>query len=101
MYISHAQSLLTEKGASSITIKALGRAINKAITIAEILKRRVPGLHQVMGDRQSVYLMFDADGQAWPWENEEIERGIQKLTTWPLTASALPFPAYRIAFGFA
>jgi hypothetical protein len=25
----------------------MGRAINKAITIAEIVKRRVPGLHQV------------------------------------------------------
>jgi DNA-binding protein len=29
-----------------ITLKAMGRAINKTVTIAEILKRRVEGLHQ-------------------------------------------------------
>jgi len=38
--------LLQEKGASEITLKAMGRAINKAVTIAEILKRKLP-LHQV------------------------------------------------------
>jgi DNA-binding protein len=25
----------------------MGRAINKTVTIAEILKRRIPGLHQI------------------------------------------------------
>jgi len=44
-YISYAINLF-EKGASEITLKAMGRAINKAVTIAEILKRKLP-LHQV------------------------------------------------------
>lgn len=35
-----------DKGKDTIKLKATGRAINKAVTIAEILKRRVPGLHQ-------------------------------------------------------
>jgi DNA-binding protein len=38
----HAQ----ESGCDKILLKALGRAINKAVTIAEILKRKLP-LHQI------------------------------------------------------
>lgn len=34
------------EGATTIVIKAMGRAINKAVTIAEILKRKMP-LHQL------------------------------------------------------
>mmetsp|Transcript_11794 Transcript_11794/g.14699 ORF Transcript_11794/g.14699 Transcript_11794/m.14699 type:complete len:145 (-) Transcript_11794:132-566(-) len=44
-YISYAQSLF-EKGADRIILKAMGRACNKAVTIAEILKRKAP-LHQI------------------------------------------------------
>jgi len=33
------------EGSHTITLKAMGRAINKAVTIAEILKRKMP-LHQ-------------------------------------------------------
>jgi DNA-binding protein Alba len=36
-----------EKDAPNVTIKAMGRAIGKTITVAEIIKRRVAGLHQV------------------------------------------------------
>jgi len=45
-YISYAITLLQDKGANEIVLKAMGRAINKAVTIAEILKRKMP-LHQV------------------------------------------------------
>lgn len=34
------------EGSDSIVLKAMGRAINKAVTIAEILKRKMP-LHQL------------------------------------------------------
>jgi len=44
-YISYAINLF-DQGACEITLKAMGRAINKAVTIAEILKRKLP-LHQV------------------------------------------------------
>lgn len=44
-YISYAMGLFSE-GATTIVIKAMGRAINKAVTIAEILKRKMP-LHQL------------------------------------------------------
>lgn len=37
---------LQSEGSNSITLKAMGRAINKAVTIAEILKRKMP-LHQI------------------------------------------------------
>lgn len=41
LYLSRFQS----DGSSTIVLKAMGRAINKAVTIAEILKRKTP-LHQ-------------------------------------------------------
>ncbi|KAL3163003.1 hypothetical protein ABBQ32_009435 [Trebouxia sp. C0010 RCD-2024] len=46
-YITYATSLLTEKGHDAVTLKGMGRAINKTVTIAEIIKRRIPHLHQL------------------------------------------------------
>jgi DNA-binding protein Alba len=43
-YISYSMNLFA-KGSDTIVLKAMGRAINKAVTIAEILKRKMP-LHQ-------------------------------------------------------
>ena len=36
-----------EKGHDGVTLKGMGRAINKTVTIAEIIKRRIPKLHQL------------------------------------------------------
>lgn len=47
-YISFAYSLLEEKGHSTIVLRAMGKAINKAVAITEIIKRRVAGLHQLI-----------------------------------------------------
>ncbi|GFY95804.1 alba DNA/RNA-binding protein [Actinidia rufa] len=46
-YITYAMTLLQEKGAAEIVFKAMGRAINKTVTIVELIKRRIAGLHQV------------------------------------------------------
>ncbi|XP_071686195.1 uncharacterized protein [Rutidosis leptorrhynchoides] len=46
-YITYAMTLLQEKGASEIVFKAMGRAINKTVTIVELIKRRIVGLHQI------------------------------------------------------
>jgi len=46
-YISYATSLLQDKQCEEITLKAMGKAINKTVSIAEIIKRRIPGLHQI------------------------------------------------------
>ncbi|TQD97890.1 hypothetical protein C1H46_016415, partial [Malus baccata] len=35
-----------EKGSDEIVFKAMGRAINKTVTIVELIKRRIVGLHQ-------------------------------------------------------
>eukprot|EP01118_Nematostelium_gracile_P000001 TRINITY_DN0_c0_g1_i1.p1 TRINITY_DN0_c0_g1~~TRINITY_DN0_c0_g1_i1.p1 ORF type:complete len:267 (-),score=83.00 TRINITY_DN0_c0_g1_i1:35-835(-) len=45
-YISYASNLFQEKQEKTVVLKAMGRAINKTVTIAEILKRRVPNLAQ-------------------------------------------------------
>jgi len=41
-------SLFEEKNADAITLKAMGRAINKTVTIAEVLRRRIPNLYQII-----------------------------------------------------
>ncbi|KAL3683738.1 hypothetical protein R1sor_001760 [Riccia sorocarpa] len=54
-YIAFATRLFEEKGASEVVLKAVERAVNKAVPIAEILKRRIAGLHQVTSI-ESTYL---------------------------------------------
>ncbi|KAG9143811.1 hypothetical protein Leryth_011472 [Lithospermum erythrorhizon] len=46
-YITYAMTLLQEKGSDEIVFKAMGRAINKTVTMVELIKRRIVGLHQV------------------------------------------------------
>ncbi|KAF5480956.1 hypothetical protein F2P56_001657 [Juglans regia] len=45
-YISYATTLLQEKRVREIVLKAMGQAISKTVAIAEILKKRIPRLHQ-------------------------------------------------------
>ncbi|XAR48650.1 hypothetical protein NMG60_11031538 [Bertholletia excelsa] len=45
-YITYATTLLQEKGSSEIVLKAMGRAINKTVMIAELIKRRIASLFQ-------------------------------------------------------
>jgi DNA-binding protein Alba len=45
-YILYAVTLLEEKNLESIVLRAMGKTISKAVSIAEILKRRYP-LHQI------------------------------------------------------
>ncbi|KAF8053657.1 hypothetical protein N665_1387s0015 [Sinapis alba] len=44
--ITYAMALLQEKGSDEVIFKAMGRAINKSVNIVELIKRRIPGLHQ-------------------------------------------------------
>jgi DNA-binding protein len=46
MFLMFPCSFLQSEGSQCISLKAMGRAINKAVTIAEVLKRKMP-LHQV------------------------------------------------------
>eukprot|EP00232_Nephroselmis_pyriformis_P015758 CAMPEP_0182876792 /NCGR_PEP_ID=MMETSP0034_2-20130328/14352_1 /TAXON_ID=156128 /ORGANISM="Nephroselmis pyriformis, Strain CCMP717" /LENGTH=195 /DNA_ID=CAMNT_0025009597 /DNA_START=8 /DNA_END=592 /DNA_ORIENTATION=+ len=46
-YITYGISLFQDKDKKVVLVKGMGRAISKAVTIAEILKRRVAGLHQL------------------------------------------------------
>lgn len=45
-YISYASTLLAENDTSKVVLKEMGKAISKAVTISEIIKRRIPNLHQ-------------------------------------------------------
>ncbi|KAG8370874.1 hypothetical protein BUALT_Bualt13G0028700 [Buddleja alternifolia] len=45
-YTSYAATLLQERRAKEIVLKAMGQAISKTVAIAEIIKRRIPRLHQ-------------------------------------------------------
>lgn len=46
-YVAYAARLFVDQGRKSVTIKATGNAIPLAISLAEIMKRRLPNLHQV------------------------------------------------------
>lgn len=47
-YVTRALNLFFGEGKTFVTIKAADRLIDKALWVAEILKRRVQGLHQVI-----------------------------------------------------
>ncbi|XP_015073022.1 protein FAM98B-like isoform X2 [Solanum pennellii] len=47
-YITYATNLLLqEKGSKEIALKSMGRAISKTVMIAELIKRKIVGLHQI------------------------------------------------------
>ncbi|CAN4098081.1 unnamed protein product [Withania somnifera] len=45
-YITYATTLLQERSGKEIVLKAMGQAISKTVAISEIIKRRIPRLHQ-------------------------------------------------------
>lgn len=45
-YLRYIIKLLTEENSDSVTITSLGDTISKAVTLAEMVRHRVEGLHQ-------------------------------------------------------
>eukprot|EP00238_Polyblepharides_amylifera_P004771 CAMPEP_0196586234 /NCGR_PEP_ID=MMETSP1081-20130531/53576_1 /TAXON_ID=36882 /ORGANISM="Pyramimonas amylifera, Strain CCMP720" /LENGTH=145 /DNA_ID=CAMNT_0041908043 /DNA_START=23 /DNA_END=457 /DNA_ORIENTATION=- len=94
-YISYATKLLEDEDSKQVVLKAMGRAINKTVTIAEIVKRRVVGLHQLT-EISSTDIV-----DVW----EPLEEGLHRLETKrsvsmiTLTLSLLPLditkPGYQ------
>ncbi|XP_051149916.1 uncharacterized protein LOC127264426 isoform X2 [Andrographis paniculata] len=70
-YIAYAMTLLQEKGSDEIVLKAMGRAINKAVTIVELIKRRIVDLHQTTSIQSTDIT------DTW----EPLEEGLQTLET--------------------
>ncbi|KAI8015657.1 Ribonuclease P protein subunit p25-like protein [Camellia lanceoleosa] len=60
-----------EKGSNEIVLKAMGRAINKTVMIAELIKRRIAGIHE----NTSIGSMDITD--TW----EPLEEGLLPLET--------------------
>jgi len=46
-FIDHVLDEFNNKGKDTVTLSSLGQAITKAVTIAEIVKHRIAGLHQI------------------------------------------------------
>jgi len=69
-YISRAAKVYGELAQSKVVIKATGNALTKAVTSAEVIKRRFKGLHQItnIGSTEIVD------------EYEPIEEGLDKVT---------------------
>ena len=70
-YVARAITLLQDKGASDIMLKAMGRALSKTVTVAEIIRRRIPGLFQNT-ETSSVDINY-----IW----EPLEEGLLQLET--------------------
>merc|ERR1712039_1040707 len=69
-YISRAAKLFNEMEKSYLTITATGNALTKAVTSAEVIKRRFKGLHQIT--KLSTQEIVD--------EYEPLEEGLDKVT---------------------
>jgi len=69
-YCARANTLFTEQDKKTITITGTGNAITKAVTLAEVVKRRFAGLHQIT----SVGTTEIVD------EYEPLEEGLDKVT---------------------
>ncbi|XP_020684379.1 ribonuclease P protein subunit p25 isoform X2 [Dendrobium catenatum] len=70
-YISYATSLFQDKHAREIVLKAMGQAINKAVAVVEIMKKRIPGLYQ------DTSISSSSITDVW----EPIEEGLVPLET--------------------
>ena len=71
-FIDHVLDEFNNKGKDQITLSSLGQAITKAVTIAEIVKHRIAGLHQV-NEINTIVI----DDEYEPLEEEE---GLDKMT---------------------
>merc|ERR1712087_50296 len=69
-YVSRAAKLFNEMEKTYIVIAATGNALTKAVTSAEVIKRRFKGLHQItnLGSQEIVD------------EYEPLEEGLDKVT---------------------
>jgi len=76
-YVTYALKLLQDQGKKSVTIKATGTAIDRAVHVAELLKRRYAGLHQVTrcGSKE----VTD--------EFEPVEEGLERVTNTRIVSS--------------
>ncbi|KAL8139116.1 hypothetical protein V2J09_005117 [Rumex salicifolius] len=70
-YINYATSLLQDKQEKEIVLKAMGQAISKTVAIAEIIKKRIPRLHQ------DIVISSVSITDVW----EPIEEGLVPLET--------------------
>ena len=78
-YISYATNLLQENKEDKVVIKAMGKAINKGITIAEIVKHRVEGLHQITElDSNEITEEFETTEEGLP--NIEKKRTVSSIS---------------------
>lgn len=46
-YVGYAQRVLADPAEARVRLEAVGRSVGKAVSVAEILKRARPALHQV------------------------------------------------------
>eukprot|EP00197_Chlamydomonas_leiostraca_P002103 CAMPEP_0202857678 /NCGR_PEP_ID=MMETSP1391-20130828/525_1 /ASSEMBLY_ACC=CAM_ASM_000867 /TAXON_ID=1034604 /ORGANISM="Chlamydomonas leiostraca, Strain SAG 11-49" /LENGTH=275 /DNA_ID=CAMNT_0049536509 /DNA_START=101 /DNA_END=929 /DNA_ORIENTATION=+ len=94
-YITEAQELLQEKGLSTITLKAMGRAINKTVAIVEIVKRNIPGLHQIT-ETSSVSITDTWEPKEEGLTTLEVTRNMSALTvTLSKTSLDTKHPGYQ------
>ena len=69
-FIDQVLEIFNEQKKDEVILSSLGEAITKSVTIAEIVKHRVPGLHQV--NEISTIVIDD--------EYEPIEEGLTPMT---------------------
>lgn len=78
-YITYAVQAFQEKKHDSVVLKAMGRAINKAVTICEIIKRRVADLHQIT-EVGSHHIVEEWEPKEQGLSKKETTRNVSSIT---------------------
>ncbi|GIL92419.1 hypothetical protein Vretifemale_19989, partial [Volvox reticuliferus] len=94
-YVSLGLNLLREKGHRAVVLKAMGKAINKTVAIAEVLKRRVAGLHQ-LSETSSMTLVDEYEPNEEGLDPIQVSRNVSVLTiTLSLDQPDTTHPGYQ------
>lgn len=94
-YIAYATTLFREKNVTEVVLKAMGNAISKTVAIAEIIKRRIVGLHQIteISSEDITYTWEPLEEGLLPVETtRHVSMITITLSTAPLNTSA---PGYQ------
>merc|ERR1712070_1115740 len=82
-YVSFAAKVFNEMEKQEVVVKATGNALAKAVTLAEVIKRRFKGLHQIT--KLGLTEIVD--------EYEPLEEGLDKVTD----TRSVPFAEIKLS----
>lgn len=99
-YVTRALTLFFGEGKSAVTIKAADRLMDKALWVAEIVRRRVAGLHQIIEikEREIVDVYEPKEEGLIRVEQKRFLTIIEVVLTKEPTAEQKKAPGYQVPY---